>query len=579
MFDEASQQALMQEFFSENREALDRIERGLLQLEGAPESRDLLNSVFRDMHTVKGNCRMMGFERLEELTHTAESLLDVLREGRLVIDVLIGNQLLSVLDTVQRTLQVIEQSGSEGDVDFSALIYQLERLRQGQQMGAYIAMGPETPTTPTSAADSDSTPEVSVRGAVPHGDADATPRGEGDAAGSKLDSIRLSIEKLDALMSQVGELGATFNQVKYVAARHPAQLDQSLEHLGQQIQTLQGEVLQYRLQPIGRILDTYHRLVRDLAVETKKKVVLDLVGEETEVDRNVLISIKEVLGHLIRNAVDHGIEAPEVRIANGKSPVGRVRLSAEQRQGQIYLEISDDGRGIDVERVRVKALERGLITHEQASEMAEADLMRLIMAPGFSTAEQVSKISGRGTGMDVVQASIDKLGGSVAIFSRLGEGSRFRLRIPQTMAIVPVLLVMARGETYAVPQVNIVELVSYHGPEIAQHVEGKMRAPMVRVRERLHPMVALREVVSHPTQAAAWARSVERIQAEAALHIVVLQSEERFFALDVDDIKEPSNLVIKPVNRIFADIPILAGTAVMPDGSVSFLLNVPELIK
>ncbi|MBF0260822.1 MAG: chemotaxis protein CheA [Magnetococcales bacterium] len=567
MFDEASQQALMQEFFSENREALDRIERGLLQLETAPESRDLLNSVFRDMHTVKGNCRMMGFERLEELTHTAESLLDVMRDGRVVIDVLIGNQLLSVLDTVRRTLEEIERSGSEGEADFSALIQQLERLQQRQ--GANISME----------HDEGDTPEV-VRVSSPGALFDeATQRGEGDAATGKLDSIRLSIERLDGLMSLVGELGATFNQVKYALARNASQLDQVLENLGQQIQTLQGEVLQYRLQPIGRILDTYHRLVRDLAVETKKKVVLDLVGEETEVDRNVLISIKEVLGHLIRNAVDHGIETPEDRVAHGKSPVGRVRLLAEQKQGQIYLEITDDGRGIDVARVRLKALERGLITHEQAGEMAEAELMRLIMAPGFSTADHVSKISGRGTGMDVVQAAIDKLGGSVAISSQIGQGSRFRLRIPQTMAIVPVLLVTAAGETFAVPQVNIVELVSYHGAEIAGHVEGKMRAPMVRVRERLHPMVALREAVAHPSQATQRVRSVEQILAEPALHVVVLQSEERLFALDVDDIKEPANLVIKPVNRIFADIPILAGTAVMPDGSVSFLLSVTELIK
>ncbi|MBF0191999.1 MAG: chemotaxis protein CheA [Magnetococcales bacterium] len=563
MFDEASQQALMQEFFSENREALDRIERGLLQLESTPNNRELLNSIFRDMHTVKGNCRMMGFERLEELTHAAESLLDLMRDDKLVIDILIGNQLLSVLDTVQRTLQTIEQTGSEGEVDFSPLIFQLERI-QGQS-GADKA--------PTTGGNEES------RGVVDLGAEPSALRTDGESAAGRIDSIRLSIERLDALMNQVGELGAVFNQLKYAISRNPSQMDQSLESLGQQIQQLQGEVLQYRLQPIGRILDTYHRLVRDLAVETKKKVVLDLVGEETEVDRNVLISIKEVLGHLIRNAVDHGLESPEERSSRGKSPVGRVRLTAEQKQGQIYLEIADDGRGIDVDRVRAKAIDRGLITSEQAAEMREAEVMKLIMAPGFSTVEQVSKISGRGTGMDVVQAAIDKLGGSVTISSQGGRGSSFRLRIPQTMAIVPVLLVTACGETYAIPQVSIVELVSYHGPEVSRNVEGKMQSPMVRVRERLFPLVALRQVVTSLEDEATVTRSVERIQAEPALHVVVVQCEERIFALDVDGIKEPANLVIKPVNRIFADIAILAGTAVMPDGSVSFLLNVPELIK
>ncbi|MBF0341125.1 MAG: chemotaxis protein CheA [Magnetococcales bacterium] len=561
MFDEASQQALMQEFFSENREALDRIERGLLQLESAPNNRETLNSIFRDMHTVKGNCRMMGFERLEELTHCAESLLDLMREGKLHLDILIGNQLLGVLDTVRRTLQTIEQTGSEGEVDFATLIRQLVRIQeQGASTAPVILM-----------EDDDVHPESGADPVAPKSDADAT--------AGRIDSIRLSIERMDALMNLVGELGAVYNQVKYALIRNPAQLDQSLESLGQQIHVLQGEVLQYRLQPIGRILDTYHRLVRDLAVETKKKVVLDLLGEDTEVDRNVLISIKEVLGHLIRNAVDHGIESPEERAARGKSPVGRVRLTAAQKQGQIYLEIRDDGRGIDVARVRSKAVERGLITQEQAMEMRDGDVLRLIMAPGFSTVEQVSRISGRGTGMDVVQAAIDKLGGAVTITSEPGAGSCFRLRIPQTMAIVPVLLVTARGETYAVPQLNIVELISYHGAEVALHVEGKMQAPMVRVRDRLHPLVALREAVCHPAHVAEVARSVEQILAQPELHVVVLQCEERFFALDVDGIREPASLVIKPVNRIFADISILAGTAVMPDGSVSFLLNVPELIR
>ncbi|NGZ06858.1 MAG: chemotaxis protein CheA [Magnetococcales bacterium] len=567
MFDEATQLALMQEFFSENREALDRIERGLLQLESTPTNRELLNSVFRDMHTVKGNCRMMGFERLEELTHTAESLLDRLRDGKLMIDTRIGNELLGVVDTVRRTLVTIEQSGSEGEVDFSTLIQQLEQVQAA-----------ETRIAPSIALEEPSLPELS------HGDSPTTPdstatRGDHEGNPGRIDSIRLSIERLDALMSQVGELGAVFNQLKYAVQRNPAQTDQALEGLGQQIHALQEEVLQYRLQPIGRILDNYHRLVRDLAVETKKKVILDLTGEETEVDRNVLIAIKEVLGHLIRNAIDHGIEPPEERMARGKSPVGRVRLSAEQKQGQIYLEIADDGRGIDVSRVRDKAIERGLINLDLALEMPDSEVMKLIMAPGFSTAEQVSRISGRGTGMDVVQAAIDKLGGSVTITSQFGAGSRFRLRIPQTMAIVSVLLVTACGETYAIPQVNIVELVSFHGAEVADNVEGKLQSPMVRVRERIFPLISLRQLVTHPDHAAAVTRSVEEIRSTHSLHVVVLQSEERIFGLDVDAIKEPASLVIKPVNRIFSDISLLAGTAVMPDGSVSFLLNVPELIK
>ncbi|MBF0125666.1 MAG: chemotaxis protein CheA [Magnetococcales bacterium] len=560
MLDAASQQALLQEFFSENREALDRIERGLLQLESTPTNRELLNSVFRDMHTVKGNCRMMGFERLEGLTHAAESLLDLLREGKLVIDHRIGTRFLGVLDTTRRTLLMIEQTGSEGNDRFSDQILQLERFHGEVDLtpGETERRGLESPL------------DLESDHPVVRNETDASPR---------MESIRLSIERLDALMNQVGELGAVFNQLKYALSTNHSQIEPALENLEQQIHGLQGEVLQYRLQPIGRILETYHRLVRDLAVETKKKVVLDLVGEETEVDRNILISIKEVLGHLIRNAVDHGIESPGERGAGGKSPIGRIRLSAEQKQGQIYLEITDDGRGIDLAKVKAKALEKNLLTPEQAQELKEHEIIRLIMAPGFSTAEQVSKISGRGTGMDVVQAAIDKLGGTIAITSQPGAGSRFRLRIPQTMAIVPVLLVSSLAGNYAVPQVNIVELISYYGTEIARSVEGKMQSPMVRVRERLLPLVLLSNLVSLPPASGEVATSVAQIHAQPALHVVVLQSEEHQFALAVDDIKEPANLVIKPLNKIFADIPILAGNAVMPDGSVSFLLNVSELLK
>ncbi len=568
MFDEESQRALLQEFFSENREALDRIERGLLQLESTPTNRELLNSVFRDMHTVKGNCRMMGFERLEELTHAAESLLDLLRDAKLVIDTLIGNQLLGVLDTVRRSLLVIEQTGGEGEEGFAEQIFQLGEFHgevglnqeeipepQHAENEPFLDMSPDVEPLPTAIKNDTETPSA------------------------QLGSIRLSIERLDDLMNQVGELGAMFNQLKYTLTKKPNQIDQALETLGQQIYGLQSEILQYRLQPIGRILNTYHRLVRDLAVETKKRVVLDLVGEETEVDRNVLISIKEVLGHLIRNAIDHGIESLEERVSNKKPPIGHVRITAEQKQGQIYLEIADDGQGINIEKVKAKAIARNLITLEQSEVMQEAEIVKLIMMPGFSTTDHVSKISGRGTGLDVVQAAIDKLGGTLSIVNQFGLGSQFRLRIPQTMAIIPVLLVTDGTTCYALPQVNIVELVSYYGQEVALNVEGKMQAPMVRIRKRLLPLVSLQNITDFASLETQAATDVAHIQAKTELHIVVLQSEENLFALDVHGIQEPAHLVIKPLNRLFADISILAGTAVMPDGSVAFLLNVPELIK
>ncbi|MBF0621407.1 MAG: chemotaxis protein CheA [Magnetococcales bacterium] len=566
MFDQATQQALLEEFFAENREALNRIERGLLQLETVPSDSALLNAVFRDMHTVKGNCRLMGFEKVEELTHASETLLEHMRDGDCTINQEINSALLGVLDAVRKTLEEIKRTGAEGDVDFSDHISKIERLLMDidDQMASDAGKGgfefdlSESDTTETAP----STSEESRESAAP-----------------QLESVRLSIARLDILMNRIGELGATFNQLKYLIQREPDQLEQVLEEHGDLIHVLQDEVLKYRLQPIGMIWESYHRLVRDLAVETGKKVLLDLRGEETEVDRNILVSIKELLGHLIRNAIDHGIEKPEDRTDLGKKPIGRVEMTAAQRHGQIYLDIRDDGRGIDGNKIRDKAIEKGLITSEQAMTMNEQDMLNLIMLPGMTTAQQVSRISGRGTGMDVVKAALDKVGGTISITSDVGVGSQFRLRIPQTMAIVPGLLVKNAGGVFAIPQTNIMELISFYGSDVKKNIEGKMQMPMVRLREQLLPLIPLQRVLARIGPSRDIKRELGRIEQKRALDVVILHSEERTFGLEVDGILGPASMVIKPMNRIFSQISVLAGSAVMPDGSVSFLLNVPEIIN
>ncbi|MBF0421269.1 MAG: chemotaxis protein CheA [Magnetococcales bacterium] len=593
MFSEEIQKALMEEFFSENRESLDRIEQGLLKLESNPGYKELINAVFRDMHTVKGNCRMMGFPRLEELTHRAETLLDLMRDDLLLMTQEISSLLLKVLDQVRQTLQEIARSGSEGDADFSVLMLKLDNLVPNSQEVAVDLS--ETSTSPIPAG----APPPAATAATPHPAAKPTVSTTLTASSIKseftkespiasengfsqsftpMESIRLSMNRLDTLMNQVGELGASFNQLRYVITKKKNQVDQFLEVHGKQIAWLQDEVIKYRLQPIGRIWDQYHRLVRDLAVEVGKKVVLNLVGEETEVDRNVLTSINELLGHLIRNAVDHGIESPDERTNLGKSPIGRIVLSAAQKHGQIYLEIKDDGRGINPDLVLQKALATRLITSERALEMREAEIFKLIMLPGFSTAKEISTISGRGTGMDVVQNALSKMGGTISIVSTLGVGSTFRMSIPQTMAIVPALLVHEGNETFALPQVNVLELVSFYGSEIMNNVEGKMQSPMVRVREKLLPLVPLQRLLTREGPGRTTQREVERLHAAQAIHIAVLQSQEQLFGLEVGAILGHSSLLIKPIDRIFSHIPILAGTAVMPDGSISFLLNVQALL-
>ncbi|MBF0134864.1 MAG: ATP-binding protein [Magnetococcus sp. DMHC-1] len=557
MFDEETMKALLAEFLSENREALARIEQDVLDLEMDPGNVELLNTVFRDMHTVKGNCRMMEFTRLEELTHAAENLLDLLRENKIVAHQETCNALLGILDSVRRTLAVIEKCGSEGNPDFSSQIKILERLTLGCGPG-------DAPGHPRDGGNPD--PQ--------HPSED--PARESAHAPS-LQTVRLSIEKLDALMNMVGELGSTFNQLRYAFLHQTTATGKALEGMENRIHQLQEEVLKYRLQPIGTIWEPYHRLVRDLAMETGKKVILDIQGEETEMDRNVLLALKECMGHLLRNAVDHGIEHLRDRELAGKAIVGRVQLLAEQKHGQIFIEIADDGRGLDVEKIRTKAVEQGLLNLQDATLLSNEEVFQIIFEPGFSTATQVSKISGRGTGLDVVKNAITKLGGTMAISSHLGKGTRFRFRIPQTMAIVPSLLLSSGEEQYAVPQANILELLSFFGDDVRRNIESKLHGYMVRIRDRLLPLLPLDQLLHGQSPVSPAVSKTTALNARNVCHVVLLHTEEGEFALAVEKIADPINLVVKPMLRLFSHLTILSGTAFLPDGNVAFLLNIPEL--
>ncbi|MES0337480.1 MAG: chemotaxis protein CheA [Candidatus Magnetobacterium sp. LHC-1] len=548
MFNEETQNALLQEFMSENGESLDQIERYLLKLEDSPANKELLNTVFRCMHTIKGNCRMMGFIGLEELTHCAENVLQMIRQGELSMTREMGSTLLAVVDVVRGALQGIEKTGQEGDVDFST---QIDRL-QSLQTKAGVTLDLTQPD--------DIDDECSSR-------TDATPL--------NIETIHLPIKRLDGLMNIVGEMVVTFNQLRYAITRNHGMSLQDLEEMEQHLHTLQDEVIRYRLQPIGRIWETYHRLVRDLSVESGKKIYLHMSGEDTEVDRSVLLSIKDILGHLIRNAADHGIEPPGIRQAKGKPPLGKIELSAGQRHGQIFIDVADDGAGIDVNRTRAKAVELGLLTPQQAEGIGDSEVFRFIMEPGFSTAQRISKISGRGMGMDVVKREVEKVGGTISILSTADEGTLFSIRIPQAMAIVPVLLVRTAKQRFALSQADIVELLSFYDDDVRSNVQRKMHRLMVRVRQRLVPLLRLEQVIGGDTEdyqsEAFWARR--------QCHVVLLHCQSGDFGLEVEEIEEPISLVIKPLLRMFAHITILSGSAIMPDGSVSFLLNVSEIGK
>ncbi|MEO0321662.1 MAG: chemotaxis protein CheW, partial [Myxococcota bacterium] len=324
---------------------------------------------------------------------------------------------------------------------------------------------------------------------------------------------------------------------------------------------LQEGVMRTRMQPIGQVWSKFPRIVRDLAHQLGKECRLVMEGKETELDKTILEAIKDPLTHLVRNSVDHGIQTPGDRQAQGKNPEGALTLRAYHEGGQVNIEISDDGSGVNLERVAQKALEHGLVKREQLERMTEKSLLHLIFLPGFSTAQQITNVSGRGVGMDVVKTNIEKIGGTIDVFSS-GEGTTFKIKIPLTLAIVPALIVASGGDRYAIPQVNLVELVRLEEEQEAQ-IERIHGAPVYRLRGKLLPLVFLHEKLG-----------VERQQAEdLGIHIAVLQAGDQLFGLVVEEIRDTEEIVVKPLGRHLKDLGAFSGSTIMGDGRVALILD------
>jgi two-component system, chemotaxis family, sensor kinase CheA len=333
---------------------------------------------------------------------------------------------------------------------------------------------------------------------------------------------------------------------------------------------LQEGVMKTRMQPIRNIWEKFPRVVRDLAVECGKQVQIHLEGKETELDRTIIEAIKDPLTHLVRNAVDHGIESPELRKKNGKPAPGRLSLRAFHEGGQVNIEISDDGAGLNLERIVQKAIDNGLVSPDQAARLNDREIAQLVFAPGFSTAAEVSNVSGRGVGMDVVKTNIEKVGGTVDIQSQLGQGTTIKIKIPLTLAIIPALIVTCGGDPYAIPQASLLELVRLEGEQARKGIERLHDVAVYRLRGRLLPIVSLRKEFEIEQ------RSTEHADAadDEVVNIVVLQAGERQFGLVVDSICDTEEIVVKPLGKQLKGIPVYAGATIMGDGKVALILDV-----
>ncbi|HLK10312.1 MAG TPA: chemotaxis protein CheW [Candidatus Binatia bacterium] len=546
MSDAGDMADVVREFLIESRENLDQLDRDLVALEKNPDSRETLASVFRTIHTIKGTCGFLGFGRLEALTHAGESLLSRLRDGKLRLGPEITTGLLEMVDAVRAMLADIEATGADGEADHAALIERLVRLRADEPAPA---PGPKPRET-----------------APPDG---AESRAQAAADGT----IRVDVGLLDRLMTLVGELVLARNQLlQSGAARPDAAFAAASQRLDLITTELQEGVMKTRMQPIRAVWGRLPRVVRDLAVTCGKQVRMEMEGRDTELDKTVVEAIKDPLIHLVRNAVDHGIEAPAARLAAGKPAEGCLRLRAFHESGLVNLDIADDGAGIDTARIRSEAVERGLVGADEAARLGERELLELIFLPGFSTAEKVTRISGRGVGMDVVRNNIEKIGGTLDVQSEPGRGTTFRIRIPLTLAIVPALIVACDGDRYAIPQGSVRELVRLESGT-GRGVELIHGAPVHRLRGALLPLVHLGRELGVAAPAAA------DLVAARVTDVVVLEAAGRRFGLIVDGVLDPEEIVVKPLGRPLRAVPVFAGATIMGDGRVALILDVLGLAQ
>jgi two-component system chemotaxis sensor kinase CheA len=627
---------VIREFILETSENLAQLDTDLIKLEKSPTDRSTLASVFRTLHSIKGTAGFIGLPKLQTLAHAAENLLSKLRAGEMTFSRPIATCLLQVVDAIRQMIQSVEKDGSEGNGDYSALVTELDRLREAGGhaappppepvdfnntiagpvngvvlpapaktvvphlditiVGAASPLAPAVATPPdpvpiaVSAPLAAPTPPVAIPVAAPSPapaptaviavpappatiiaveppEEHAAPAESASARSTTVaeTSIRVDVGILDKLMNLVGELVLTRNQIMQLSPTFEETGNLStIQRLNLLTSELQVGVMKTRMQPISTLWSKFPRVVRDLAVACGKKVRFDMEGQGTELDKTILEAIRDPLTHMVRNAVDHGIETPEARLSKGKSAEGRLTLQAFHESGKVVVMIQDDGGGIDPARVREKALRCKLLTPEEAASLTDSQAVNLIFMPGFSTSEQVTQFSGRGVGMDVVRTNVEKIGGTVDVESQLGIGTTVKMKIPLTLAIIPALTVSCAGERFCIPQVNLLELVRVEGEQVSKKIEDVHGAPVYRLRGNLLPIVFLDEQLN-----------LERKRtADSDLLIVVLQADERQLGLVVDTIHDTEEIVVKPLQKQHKSISVFAGATIMGDGQVALILDV-----
>lgn len=629
---------LLSEFLTETNESLDVVDVELVKFEQEPNNDEILGNIFRLVHTVKGTCGFLGLPRLEAIAHAAETLMGKYRDGMAVTDDGV-TIILHSIDRIKEILAELEATEAEPEGVDGDLIDKLVVLSEGGttvEASGEAAAAPEAPVEPAqpereirpgevseeelerafqeAEGPEDMVPSPAEAQAAapaepepapvaeapkvesPKADAksnDGAPKKEGSVAAQ---SIRVNVDTLENLMTMVSELVLTRNQLMEMVRRlDDSEFKVPLQRLSNVTGELQGAVMETRMQPIGNAWQKLPRIIRDLSRELNKKIDLEMVGADTELDRQVLDLIKDPLTHMVRNSADHGLEGPEERIAAGKSDKGRVTLRAYHEGGHIIIEIEDDGRGLNVERIKQKVASNGLATEAELEKLTEQQICRFIFHPGLSTAAEVTSVSGRGVGMDVVRTNIELIGGSIDLRTAAGKGSTFTIKIPLTLAIVSALIVESANERFAIPQLAVVELVRAKA-DSEHRIEHINKTPVLRLRNHLLPLVFMDdllqldrvapEIVEHDDievveegdadvveAANSNPEPVRRTAENEEAFIVVTHVGDQQFGIVVDSVFDTEEIVVKPAASILRDITMFSGNTILGDGSVIMIVD------
>lgn len=657
---------LIVEFLTETNESLEELDQDIVNLEQNPNDADLLGKIFRLVHTIKGTCGFLSLPRLEKTAHHAENVLGRFRDGDLKVTAEYVTLIFESLDRIKFIVAEIEKTGAEPAGSDADLIAKLDAAYEGKSIydgAAPSETSAETAppkekapvekkakketkaNTENNGEEKDIVVTIQDRGALAPGEASLDELEAAFAAAPGMDGIvnpadiakaieaesapppppppeepteqktsenkpmssqtlRVNVDVLEDLMTMVSELVLTRNQLlQIVRSQGETEFTAPLQRLNHVVSDLQEGVMKTRMQPIGNAWSKLPRIIRDLSIELNKKIDLVMLGQDTELDRQVLEMIKDPLTHMVRNSGDHGIETPAERLAAGKSEGGKIVLNAYHEGGHILIKISDDGKGLSESKIKAKILQNGLATPDELAEMSTQQIQQFIFKAGFSTAEAVTSVSGRGVGMDVVRTNIEKIGGSIELKSTEGKGSTFTIKIPLTLAIVSALIVESNGERFAIPQLSVRELVmvSEHGDNRIEYIKG---SPVFRLRDRLLPLISLGailglgeehtfEVTKNPkndaeAKAEKSSDTSENIQAtdnkdnntnknkdkkHNNLYIIIAQVGTYEFGIIVDRVFDTEEIVVKPVAQMLKKLQLFSGNTILGDGSVIMILD------